>query len=296
MESNYGTLLGGGYFFEAPRWHEGRWWVSDQDAKAVYSIDPNGDLRTIADVPGRPSGLGWLPEGDLLVCSMDDNTLFRVQAGGALSVHSDLAALAVGNINDMVVAADGTAYVGCTGMSDDSPDTIVTATRLIQVDPDGRARHTGQPLVCANGAAIDTQQRTLYVGESLAGRYTAFDIAPDGSLCDARVWAQLSPPSIGSTVADVYVALEFVPDGCARDADGRIWSADLKGRRCCLVEAGGVIVTELAAPDGLAFIACALGGPDGRTLLLCASPGWDPESRMRRESVLLTTRVSVGAG
>ena len=70
-------LLGGLMFPEGPRWRDGRLWFSDQHAREVVAVDAKGRRETIVEVPGHPSGLGWLPDGTLLIVSMNDRKLLR---------------------------------------------------------------------------------------------------------------------------------------------------------------------------------------------------------------------------
>src|SRR4051812_21209942 len=180
------TLVEGGAYFEGPRWHEGRWWVSDFYRYGVYAVDGDGREEQIAEVEGQPSGLGWMPDGSLLIVSMRDHTLLRYD--GTLSVHADLGAYCGGHLNDMVVDAQGGAYVGNFGfdlMAFEDPRT----TNVVYVAPDGTAGVVADALMFPNGSVIDGD--TLLVAETLAGRVTAFTVADDGSLSDRRVWGQL---------------------------------------------------------------------------------------------------------
>jgi sugar lactone lactonase YvrE len=273
-------LLDGGTFFEGPRWHDGRWWVSDFFRHVVLSFDADGgDVREEAQVPGQPSGLGWTPDGDLLVVSMVDRCLLRRRADGALGLVADLSGIATGPCNDMVVGPNGDAWIGNMGFDFWNGGSYADAT-LAHVDPSGVVTAAAEDLRFPNGSVITPDGSTLIVGESFASRYTAFDIGTDGSLTGRRTWAEL--PGVA-------------PDGCGLDADGRIWCADALGSRCLLVEEGGRIVTEVAAPDGLAVYACMLGGEDGRTLALCCAPDSDAERRRAgREAAIYTTDVEVG--
>ena len=273
------TLLGGGSFFESPRWHDGRWWVSDFFGKVVQTVDANGQVEEIARVEAQPSGLGWLPDGSLLVVSMRDRGVLRQAKDGDLHVHADLAELCDWHANDMVVASDGRAYVGNFGFDLDGAEP--TPTNVVLVDPDGSACVAAEGLLFPNGSAITPDGRTLIVGETFGRRYTAFTIADDGSLRDRRVWADLR-------------AARIAPDGCALDAEGCIWSADAAHERCCRIAEGGEVLDEVALPEGMRCFACMLGGEDGRTLLLCGAPDYDAKRRSEsREGVLLTTRVAV---
>jgi sugar lactone lactonase YvrE len=274
------TLIDHGSFYEGPRWHEGRWWVSDFFRHVVLSFDADGgdlreELRLEGD--GRPSGLGWTPDGDLLVVSMLDHRLVRRDEGGSTVVVADISEHCGGNANDMVVDAQGRAYIGNFGF-DMAASAQPTTTNLIRVDPDGSSHIAAKDLGFPNGSVITPDGGTLIVGESMAGRYSAFTIGDDGVLTDRRVWAEV--PGIA-------------PDGCALDADGRIWCADAFGHRCVLVAEGGEIVDELPSPAGQRTFACALGGPDGRTLLQCCAPSSNEHKRVNAtDACLVATDVT----
>jgi sugar lactone lactonase YvrE len=277
-------LLTGGAFFEAPRWHEGRWWVSDFYRHRVITVEEDGTEELVLEVPGQPSGLGWLSDGDLLVVSMLDRQILRRTPAGEVSVHADLSGVSPAPLNDMVVDRLGRAYVGSFGFDLFGGETVRGAD-LIRVDPDGRV---------SNGTVISADGRTLVVGETFVGRYSAFDVAEDGTLSGRRVWAQLGEIPPWADAGTMQAQLEFAPDGCDIDVENRIWSADLNSGRCLLLADGGEIVDELHAPSGLQFYGCALGGHDGRTLLLCAAPDYLADRRKaHHEGVLLTTRVAV---
>ncbi len=288
------TLLEGGDFFEAPRWRDGRWWVSDFYRHVVSTVEPDGTAEPVLEVEGQPSGLGWMPDGSLLVVSMHDRRVLRRDEDGRVDVHADVADLGAGHLNDLVVDARGGAYAGSFGfdlMAGEDP----APANLVRIEPDGSARVVAEDLRFPNGSVLTPDGRTLIVGETLGARYTAFDVADDGSLSGRRVWAQVAPtPPAGITMEQLLGELRFAPDGCALDAEGHIWAADAVGARAVRVAPGGAIVDELPAPDGLEFFACMLGGDDGRTLLLCAAPDFLAHQRAPvREAVLLTTTVGV---
>ena len=287
------TLLTGGSFFEGPRWREGRWWVSDFYRERVVTVAPDGTEEEVLHVPEQPSGLGWLPDGDLLVVSRKDFRILRLTPAGQVTEHADLSALASGHLNDMVVDGQGRAYVGNFGfdlMAGADPEP----TQLVRVDPDGGVTVVADELWFPNGTVITPDGRTLIVGETIAARYTAFTIGDDGSLTDRRVWGQIADePGFGS-FEQVLAELTFAPDGCSLDAEGHIWSADALGGRCARIAPGGEMVESFLVPQGPGVFACQLGGEDGRTLLICAAPDFAEDRRTdAREGVLLTTTVDV---
>jgi sugar lactone lactonase YvrE len=286
------TLFEGGCYFECPRWHEDRWWVSDFYRHAVYTYDREGHEQHVLEVEAQPSGLGWLPDGDLLVVSMKDRRVLRRGPDGSVETHAELSELSGGHLNDMIVDREGRAFVGNFGfdlMGGGPP----AAASLARVDPDGSAAVVAQDLWFPNGMMI-TDDGTLIVAETFAARLSAFDIQPDGSLANRRVWAQVQPAPEPADTETMLGAVSFAPDGCALDAEGHVWAANALGGTLCRIAPGGTITEEVAMPDGLGVFACGLGGEDGRTLIACAAPDFYEHARTAaREALLLTTTVEV---
>ena len=285
-------LFEGGTYFECPRWHDGRWWVSDFYRHAVFTYDAEGREEQVMEVEGQPSGLGWLPGGDLLVVSMKDRRVLRRSADGAVTEHADVSAITGGHLNDMIVDRDGRAYAGNFGFDLMGGGDPAVAS-LVRVDPDATATVAAEDLWFPNGMVI-TDDGTLIVAETFAARFTAFRIAGDGTLTDRRVWAQVEPSPEPADTHTMLGAVTFAPDGCALDAEGHVWAANALGGVVCRVAPGGRIVEEIAIPNGLGVFACGLGAEDGRTLIACAAPDFDEAARSAaREAVLLTTTVDV---
>src|SRR3984893_18742965 len=171
---------------EAPRWHDNRIWFSDFYAHEVVSANEDGtDVRVEAVVPNRPSGLGWLPDGRMLVVSMRDRKLLRLDRDG-LKEHGDMSKLAPFDCNDMVVDKEGRAYVGNFGF-DLHANEKPRGTTLVRVAPDGSARIVAEAPMVPNGAVIPPDGTALIGGASFGGRLTAFAIAVDGALQNRRV-------------------------------------------------------------------------------------------------------------
>lgn len=266
------TLIDGLGFLEGPRWHDGKLWFSDFVSRKVHTVDDAGRVEDVLSVDGIPSGLGWTPDGELLVVSMEGRKLVR----GDGSDYADLSAFAPNECNDMVVDSKGNAYVGQFGF-DYSNGAPPAASVLMLVTPDGSVRAIADDLMFPNGMVITADGRTLIVGETYAARMTAFDISPDGSLTGRRIYAQLEGA---------------VPDGCCLDAEGALWVASPITNEVIRVREGSEVTERISTGDRNA-IACMLGGDDRRTLYILASL----LSREPRSGAILTTRVDFpGAG
>lgn len=263
-------------FPESPRWHGDRLWYSDMYAGEVRSVDLAGRSAVEVRLDGPCSGLGWLPDGSLLVVSMLDRKLMRVADGG-VSVHADLATLAPHHCNDLVVDARGRAYVGNFG-SDIAAGGAPAPTCLILVEPDGRARVVAEDLVFPNGMAITPDGRTLIVAETFASRLSAFDVASDGSLSRRRVWADLGGA---------------MPDGLCLDAENAVWLASPFSRELLRVREGGEVVERVSTEQ--LPVACALGGGEGRTLFVLTTLHFEPEKTIERTGRVELAQVLVPA-
>ncbi len=90
MSRDARVLCEGVYFGEGPRWRRGRLWFSDFYARAVKSVSLAGDVRVEVEVDGAPSGLGWTPDGSMLIVSMEKRRVLRRAPDGAVTVHADL--------------------------------------------------------------------------------------------------------------------------------------------------------------------------------------------------------------
>ncbi len=282
-------LLAGLHFGEGPRWHDGRLWFSDFYDHAVKSVDASGLVRTELELDDQPSGLGWLPDGRLLVVAMHRRQLLRTDPDG-IKLHADLAAVAAYHTNDMVVDAQGRAYVGNFGFALDEAlaergvDGVLAShptAKLARVDPDGNVHVAAEDLHFPNGCVITPDGRTLIIAETLGLRLTAFDVAPDGTLSNRRVWA-----TVGMRA----------PDGICLDANGHVWIANAIAPECVLVAPGGAVLATVQT-DRPCY-ACMLGGADRRSLYAMTAPSSVAEVVSTvREGQIVTARVATpGAG
>jgi sugar lactone lactonase YvrE len=273
------VLLDGLYFGEGPRWRDGYLYLSDFYAHEVLRVDPDGNRERVAQVPNQPSGLGWLPDGTMLIVSMKDRKLLKLTDDGPVD-YADLSSVAGYHCNDMVVSAEGRAYVGNFGYDHYNEPEEKTAD-LARVDPDGSVHRAATGLKFPNGSVITPDGKTLVVGETRGNRLTAWDIAPDGALSNRRIWADLG---------------NGFPDGICLDAEGAIWIADPRNKETIRVREGGEVTHRISTGD-LGSFACMLGGDDRKTLYICTAAGSGPGAAEARKGRIEYCRVDVpGAG
>jgi sugar lactone lactonase YvrE len=276
--TDWTPVLTGLAFAEGPRWHDGALYLSDIFGCAVWRVPLAGEPEVVLEVKGRPSGLGWLPDGRMLVVSMRDRKLLAFD-GATVTEHADLNPLTGGDCNDMVVDTTGRAYVGNFGYDFIAGEPI-RPTRVVLVEPSGAARAVGDEVTSPNGMVVTSDGRTLIVAETRAGRMSAFTIDDDGGLSDHRVHVTFDNSE---------------PDGICLDAEGAVWVASPPTAELLRVLADGTVAERMEAPHGRVQ-ACALGGADGRTLFVCSTSIYDEaEALATRVGRVDSTQVSVPA-
>jgi sugar lactone lactonase YvrE len=243
----------------SPHWFEGLLWMSDAEANAVHTVTLRGSITTLP-LPGHtPCGLGFRPDGSLLIASSEDRQVLRYD-GETITTLADLCAITRTSLGDMAVDGMGRAFVSCPG------DGLV-----VRIDPDGSAVVTASGLEQPAGLVVTTRDNSLIVAEAESRRLVSFAVDPDGTLSDRRVFAEhLSGP----------------PSGIALDPAGGVWVSTTAGHQF-----------ERIAPDGTAdyiielhgrrAIACAFGGPGQRVLFLVSTADGHTERAVQSESTRL---------
>lgn len=265
-------------FPEGARWHENRLWFSDMHTGQVFKSNPAArTMEEVAVVDDQPSGLGWLPDGSLVVSSMLRRKVQRVSEDGTVSEYADLSTLTDAPINDLVTDRSGRTFIGGFGY-DLYGDAPQAPGPIFRVDLDGAPTLVESDMVFPNGSAILPGTTTLVVAETWAARLTAFDINDNGDLANKRVWAELPA---GST-----------PDGICVDAQGAVWVSSITTGQFLRVEAGGRITTSISV-DGRCAADCVLGGPDGTTLFLLTSNSWQPSETATKQGRIEAVEVDV---
>lgn len=271
MSSELTLLTDGLIFPESPRWKDDRLWITNEGIVTTVELDGNVEII----VPRTHiAGIGFNPDGDLLMSTFREKKLLCWD-GSEVGEVADVSGTGIVCLNDMVVHANGNSYIA--GMMFDpfqaadktwlreSPEEMKARNAdrflapLVLVRPNGESLRVAEDLNLPNGAVISEDGKTLIWGESIGCRYTAFDIADDGTLHNRRIWADLP---------------DEMPDGCTLDAEGAIWVSSPEHQRVVRVLEGGRVDRTIEL-GGFDSFACMLGGPSGTTLFLCCSETYD---------------------
>jgi sugar lactone lactonase YvrE len=280
-ERAHEVVMDGLGFPECPRWHDGKLWISDMAHKRVIVCPAAGKHEVFLELPDRPSGIGWLPSGEMLVVSMEQQLLLRVAQDGSVTTHADPSHLVRAHLNDMVVDADGTAYVTNLGYDAHAEDPVTTG--VVRVSPDGAVEMISGGLLRPNGIVITPQRDALITAETRVGRLTRI---PLDRACQAGAAEVIHQFESGAWA-----------DGICLDEEGGIWVADPRGRRCVRVLPGRGVVDVISTEH--AATSCVLGGEGRRTLYITTGARartWDDMAANRLGRVEAYPVAVSGAG
>jgi sugar lactone lactonase YvrE len=262
---------------EGPRWHDGRLWFTDGPEDAVKTVGADGRVE-IALETGHPSGLGWLPDGTLVISTLHSAQIKLAGPEGVVVAHDfgDRAA----STNDIVVSAEGCIFLDLYRPYEQGQ---LPVGDLVVITPDGEVKTVAEGLATPNGLGITPDGSTLIVAETFGDRLLAYSINPDGSLRDERVFADLGEGR--------------GPDGVCLDEEGGVWVGCHRSSEFLRVLDGGEI-THRVGFGGDWAVAPALGGDDRRTLYMIVNrTSYEQMAAGESEGRIEQVRVDVpGAG
>jgi len=267
-----------GKYFEGPRWYEDKLWFVDSLAMKLLRVSLDGEREAVCDIPGVAGGIGFLPNGDVVITSMFDHKLLTF-ANGKVSTLCDLSKVVAGTIDDMIIDGFGRVFVGDLGfdlMKGGSHDN----GQIILVTPNGDAQAVTRGLHFPNGIAVSQLGGRLVVAESDGNRLAEYEIGSDNALDLKQRFGSFTEP-----------------DGICLDTEDAVWTSVFQEDAFVRVEAKGRILDRVSV-KGRRAVACALGGDDRKTLF-CVSAITTHKDLMRGKSSARIDSVHVeipGAG
>lgn len=257
-------LATGFLFTEGPLWHARDKYLlfSDMPGNHLRKWSPQGGVTTFRKPCAQSNGLAWDRQGRLIVCEHATSTLTRTEPDGrstVLASHHDGKEL--NSPNDVVVKSDGGIYFtdptyGRAEYYGNPRPTQLDFRGVYRAEPDDSrvtllARDFGQP----NGLCFSSDEKRLFVNDTERQHIRVFDVRPDGTLANSRVWAETTGPGPGA------------PDGMKMDSEGNIYCCGPGGihvfdpQATCL---GVIIIPEYTANF-------CFGESDFRSLFVTAS-------------------------
>ena len=273
VESTEAERLATGFVFtEGPLWHpDGSWLFVDVRANLIYQLSPGGQPEIIRERSGGSNGMTFDLQGRRLICEGDNRQVTRLEPDGSYTpLAQALGERRLNRPNDLVTRSDGSIYFTDPAGRLTQAERELDFSGVHRIAPDGTVSNATSDTEYPNGLAFSPDERVLYVaitrrddgciaekerGEVCTHQFIrAFDVAPDGTLSNNRIFAEM------------FSASDGVPDGMKVDVEGRIYCTGSEG--CWVFDASGNHLGIIRLPEIPAN--CAWGGPDNRTMLFTA--------------------------
>jgi gluconolactonase len=244
-------------FTEGPVWHPAGYLLwSDIPPGIIYRWAEGQEKAVWREPSGNSNGLTWDRQGRLIACEHGNRRVSRTEADGSVVTLADrYQGKRLNSPNDVVVKSDGSIYFtdppyGITREEDRELDS----QGVYRIAPDGTLTLLVNDFERPNGLAFSPDEKVLYINDSARKHIRAFDVQPDGTLTNGRVFAEMDPNKPGS------------PDGMKVDVQGNVYCTGAGGLNVFAPTGRWIGLIEL--PEIPANV--AWGGPENTWLLLTA--------------------------
>lgn len=235
---------------------DGNVFFTDQPNNRIMKWSVEGKLSEFMKPAGRANGMYFDHHGNLLACADDKTELWSITPDGKHTVLAkEFDGKALNGPNDVWERPDGALYLTDPFYKRDwwdynRPPQGTEQVYFMSADHKTLKRVTTD-LIQPNGIIGTPDGKTLFVADIRANKTWAYDIQPDGSLANKRLFC-----SHGS-------------DGMTLDTEGNVY---LTGKGVFVFDQSGKQIEHLDVPEewtgNLSF-----GGKDHQTLFITASKG-----------------------
>jgi gluconolactonase len=234
---------------------EGNVYFTDQPNDRIWRWTTDGNVAIFLENAGRANGLYFDKEGNLLSCSDLENEIWRITTDGKHTVLlTGYEGKKLNGPNDLWIHPDGSIYFTDPLYKRDywtrNPEMQQDGQHLYYMSPDRKkVIRADSELEQPNGIIGSPDGKLVYVADIRAGKTYCYNIAPNGSLENKRLFA-----TMGS-------------DGMTMDEQGNVY---LTGRGVTVFNPAGEQIEHIPVEAGWTANVC-FGGKDMKTLFITAS-------------------------
>ncbi|MEI6083453.1 MAG: SMP-30/gluconolactonase/LRE family protein [Verrucomicrobiota bacterium] len=237
-------------FLEGPVWIPARQELlfSDIPASKIYRYK-DSQFQVFRHPSNQANGNTLDPQGRLITCEHETRRVTRTEADGTvMPVATHFEGKRLNSPNDVVCKSDGSIYFSDPPYAVKAEDRELDFQGVFRVVADS-VQLLARDFIKPNGLAFSPDEKILYCADTELGHLRAFDVLPDGSITNCRVFCQVERP-----------------DGFRVDVAGNLYIAALKAVE--IFDPTGKKLGEITLPERPANI--AFGDADRKTLYICA--------------------------
>lgn len=245
-------------FTEGPVWfaEDNLLLFSDIPASKILQLTPDGRLAVFRQPTGNSNGLTRDRRGCLIACEHSNRRVTRTEGDGSITVLAEkYGDMRLNSPNDVVVKSDGTIYFTDPpyGIAPEQQEQPVQG--VYRLSPDQRALTlVADDFTAPNGLAFSPDESRLYIDDSECRHIRVFDVQPNGSLSNGRLFH------------DMNVEKPGCPDGMKADIKGNVYCTGPGG--IWVIGQDGAHLGTIITPEQPAN--CAWGDDDLQSLYITA--------------------------
>jgi gluconolactonase len=256
------AVAGGFLFTEGPLWDRRgqRLLFSDIPGNRIVQWSRAKGASDFRKPSNMSNGLAWDREGRLLACEHATSRLTRTESDGRVTVlASTHQGKELNSPNDVVVKSDGAIYFTDPTYGRNDYYGVKRAPQLAfrgayRLAADGTLTLLADDFAQPNGLCFSPDEKRLFINDTERGHIRVFDVRPDGTLGNGKVWAELSGEGPGA------------PDGMKLDSAGSLYCCGPGGIH--VFDAAGKKTGVIQVPGGAANF--AWGEDDRKSLFITA--------------------------
>ncbi|MBO3461056.1 SMP-30/gluconolactonase/LRE family protein [Aetokthonos hydrillicola CCALA 1050] len=252
-------LKSGFQFTEGPVWHpDGFLLFSDIPADTIYKSTTDGKISVFRRPAGNPNGNTFDKQGRLIT-AQHNRRLVRMEKSGQITVLAErYQGKRLNSPNDVVVKSNGSIYFTDPPYGIGKEKEELGFYGIYSLKPNGTLTLLNKEMVRPNGIAFSPDEKKLYVDDSEKLNIRVFDVKPDGTLANGKVFAELPGPTD-----------KGVPDGMKVDVKGNIYCSGSGG--VWIFSPTGQLLGKIMVPEVVTNL--AWGDQDHKTLYITANKG-----------------------
>ena len=232
------------YFGEGPVWDRRKkrfLWV-DIIGDTIYEWTPGVGTKALVHPSSHANGMTFDREGRLNIAGWSRRTIWRIEHDGAFTTIADrFDGKKFNSPNDIVVRSDGSVYwtdsaggLVIPGMVGEDMQRQLDFQGVFRLTPQGEVKLVVEDVTYPNGLCFSPDESILYVNDTRLGQIRAFDVHPDGSVKNSRVFHKLTGTEAG------------VADGMKCDQEGNVYCTGPGGIH--VMDPGGALLGRLRVP------------------------------------------------
>jgi gluconolactonase len=219
--SQLGVIAHDLQFGEGPVWNRrtGEFFWVDIIGDTIWKWKAGSGKQVVMRPSYRADGMTFDQQGRLVVAGWSWRRVWRLEHDGSITtLCAEFEGKKLNSPNDIVVKSDGSIYftdpsggLNNVEMHGDDVQRYIDYHGVFRISPEGKTTLVVKDFVYPNGLAFSADESLLYINDTRQNLIRVYDVNPDGSVRNGRLFCNLVGPEPG------------VADGMKVDTEGNVY-------------------------------------------------------------------------